>query len=206
MIYAYTGLPGSGKTLHATRTVLRRIWRRRCTPAVTTWQLALADAPADARRHWHYVAAGELSPAALSAAARDYWRLRGRAREGELLLAIDEAHVLLGARQWCRKDRQSWVSWLAQHRHEGWDVILIAQSLKAIDSQVRAIVDDEVRHVRIDRWLPIPMPWPVILAVGHSPTAGLRTGTQLIVPWPRILRAYDTMAIADEVTVDRGSR
>lgn len=202
-IYAYTGLPGSGKTLHATRTVLRRVWRRHPLPAVTTWQLRLADAPPEARRCWHCVPADQLTPALLTAAAEDYWRTRGPAREDRLLLAIDEAHIIYGARQWARKDRQEWLAWYGQHRHQGWTVLLLVQSLKMLDSQLRSIVDEERRHINLARWLPSPL--PIIWDIGSSPTVGVGTYRQIIIPWPRIMRAYDTMASVDTVVADKGA-
>ena len=46
---------------------------------------------------------------------------------------------------------------------------------------------------------------PIIWDIGSSPTVGVGTYRQIIIPWPRILRAYDTMAAVDTVVADKGA-
>lgn len=53
------------------------------------------------------------------------------------LLMLDEAAVFMNSREWRSDDRMGLIRWLAHSRKYGWDLLLIAQHPKMIDSQVR---------------------------------------------------------------------
>lgn len=53
------------------------------------------------------------------------------------LLVLDEVAGFMNSRDWRDKDRLDLIRWLSQSRKYGWDLLLIAQHEKMVDSQIR---------------------------------------------------------------------
>ena len=75
-----------------------------------------------------------------------------RLKEGEILLLIDEAQLLFNSREWQNISRQGWLSFFSQHRHYGYDVILVAQFDRMLDRQVRCLIEYEEVHRKVSRF------------------------------------------------------
>lgn len=145
MITLYSGTPGSGKSYHAALVAYRALKARRYVVSNAGYVI---DNP--------YLI--ELEPAELSVSrledisasiAQDSGR--DRLREGELLLIIDEAQLVFNARSWQANDNKGWLSFFSQHRKLGYNVIMIAQSDRMIDRQIRSLIEYNVVHRRVDR-------------------------------------------------------
>lgn len=68
------------------------------------------------------------------------------------LLVLDELGAWFNARAWADKSRQSVIDWLLHSRKHGWDVYLIIQHPKMLDSQAReGLVEFLVTCRRLDR-------------------------------------------------------
>lgn len=99
-----------------------------------------------------YVSNDRLTPERLLLFSRRYSRHLGRRlREGELLLVIDEAQLLFNSREWQNIGRQGWLSFFSQHRHYGYDVILVAQFDRMLDRQVRSLIEYDTIHRKVSR-------------------------------------------------------
>lgn len=67
-------------------------------------------------------------------------------KEHQTLLVFDECHNIWNSRTWARSDRLAWLSFFAEHRHFGFDMILMSQSDGSVDKQIKARLENEVFH------------------------------------------------------------
>lgn len=77
------------------------------------------------------------------------------------LLVLDEVSTFLNSREWQKGDRAGFISWLAQSRKLGWDLVLIAQHPRMIDAQIRdSLFELHANCRRLDK-MAVPMVSPV---------------------------------------------
>lgn len=69
---------------------------------------------------------------------------KGRFREGQTLLIIDECADIYNSRTYNARDRLTWCSFYRQHRKLGYTVYLVAQDDKNIDKQIRDLLQTEI--------------------------------------------------------------
>ena len=119
MVIAYTGKPGSGKTLSA----VRYIYKDHRKTIYTNVQLEIPDK--------NIV---QISPSNL----QDLKKLK------DGIVFIDEANFVFSSRFWSRIPKDLMQFW-AMHRKRGVDLILTSHSLKRIDIILRELVSYEVR-------------------------------------------------------------
>jgi hypothetical protein len=136
-VYLVTGKLGSGKSLCAVDRVRDYISRKR--RVVTNFWCDLAPI---SRSNGGPVSHARIEVIPARPTSLDLARLgRGGASEHDAgLLILDECGTFLNARKWNEGDRQGVIDWLLHSRKLGWDVILICQSLVALDKQVREMV------------------------------------------------------------------
>lgn len=150
MIELYSGTPGSGKSLHVAKEIRTRL--RMSKKVIIGNFYVNQKAIRKAKGIYLYVANDRLTPARLLLFARKLSAHLGRRlKEGELLLAIDEAQLLFNSREWQNISRSGWLSFFSQHRHYGFDVVLIAQFDRMLDRQVRSLIEYEVVHRKVSR-------------------------------------------------------
>ena len=150
MIDVYTGVPGSGKSLHAAADI-REVLNapRREQPVLANFRLA-PDAPVLKPENFHYIPNDEMSAGKLIDFACEFWDSGVHPfREEYIQLYIDECQLLFNSRRWSDKSRMSYLEFLSQSRKYGYRVVLIAQSAKMIDNQFRMLIDVEHNHRRI---------------------------------------------------------
>lgn len=70
-------------------------------------------------------------------------------KEDYILLVLDECQLIFNARDWNVKGRQEWLSFFTQHRHFGYNIILVAQFDRMIDRQVRSLIEYEYIHRKV---------------------------------------------------------
>lgn len=81
----------------------------------------------------------------------------GPSEEKAGLLCLDECGMFLNSRNWADKERQEVINWMLHSRKLGWDIILIVQSVSAIDKQIREMIGEHLVSLsRLDR-LKIPI-------------------------------------------------
>lgn len=196
-VYCYEGTPGSGKTLHATGEGL--IAQRRPGGVVANYRITKPKVRADGSPRWLYVPESDMSPQFLRDHALRYHRL---GKESEGLLIIDECHRILNSRTtWTgrsqvAKPQLELVRFLAEHRHFGFDVILIIQNLQMLDKHARFLIEFRQKHFKWNRfwwmaWCPIPIFGSVTYNAQFSQMKG-QLGP-LMLPWG--LGKYDHQAM-----------
>jgi len=146
MIWLYTGTPGSGKSYHAARDVVSRLKRGGGLIANFPVNESVVKRRKTRVEYWDN---SEISAGRLVRYAMEHHKI---GKENQCLLVIDEAQVIFNCRDFGRKDRNAWVQFFSQHRKLGFNVILITQDDRMIDKQIRALVENEVRHRKINNF------------------------------------------------------
>lgn len=137
MIYAFVGIPGSGKTYEAIEMMLDNL---RCGRKIYT----NIDGLEDERCREHIKCFTQISYFGLKVhlnlltneEAQEFWL---HCEPGSLII-IDETHKLFSNRDWQTAKNKNFANWASTHRHEGYDLVLITQDLSKIDSHVRTLV------------------------------------------------------------------
>ncbi len=138
MISLYTGTPGSGKSYHATERVdvcLRRGMNVICNYKIKTNK--------SHKGKFVYKSNFDLTVDFLVKFARDN-HVKGK--ESQTFIVIDEASILFNTRGYDQKERVKWLEFLSLSRHLGYDVLLITQNDRAIDRQVRGLIEYNYKH------------------------------------------------------------
>lgn len=146
-ISLYSGTPGSGKSLHATERIYRRLNRN--LPVIANYSLDNGKIPNS--ELFTYVDNSNLNPDLLVRSAGE-WFSSHRFGEDRILLVIDECQLLFNSREWQNSDRMQWLEFFSQHRKYGYAVILVAQFDKMVDRQFRSLVEYEYIHRKVSNF------------------------------------------------------
>lgn len=142
----YTGTPGSGKSFHAAKDIELRL--RRGGGLICNFPVN-ENFVKKRKAHVEYWDNSELTAARLVAYALEHHKI---GKEGQTLVVIDECQILFNCRDFGRKDRNAWVTFFSQHRKLGFNVLLITQSDRMLDKQIRSLVEEEVRHRKLNNY------------------------------------------------------
>ena len=153
MFAAYVGRPGGGKSYDAVRKIVANLRAGRvvatnidgmqdpkCQEAIK--QLAFLD---DYQFSQLFIFLGKDD-------VTSFWKPRtvnagdDMAFEKPLvpsgaLVVLDEVHKWINCREWNSDKNKEFAEWGAEHRHDGYDVILITQDITKLDKQVRSLVE-----------------------------------------------------------------
>ena len=148
-IYLYSGTPGSGKSLHAAKTIIE--WFHKGKPVITNFEL---DTSKYSKAIHRSIDDDELTPDFLIQYSREYFQGRKLTKKDEdtILLVIDECQLIFNSRDYQKKDRKSWIKLFSTHRHLGYHVILIAQMDKMLDKQIRGLIEYEYIHRKLSNF------------------------------------------------------
>lgn len=150
MIYVYTGTPGSGKSLHAIKDISVKLkfgGNVICNFPVATEKIK----PLKNRDLGDFVYKPNhlLSVKFLIDYARDN-HIKGK--EAQTLIVIDEAQGIFNSRDFRDSNRKDFNYFFTIHRHLGYNVILITQSDRLIDKQIRCLFEYEIKHRKINNF------------------------------------------------------
>lgn len=152
MIYLYTGTPGSGKSYHVAKEIFWYIQHGR--NIIANFDIDYDSIPGRKKGYFFFRENYELTvdwieDFALLGHQRD---ARGRIREKQTVLIIDECQLIFNCRSWNDKQRQRWCSLFTQHRKYGYDIILVTQFDRLVDRQIRSLVEFEIKHRKINNF------------------------------------------------------
>ena len=150
----YSGTPGSGKSLHVAREIYNYLTFYKKNIITNIYinldkvQGIKRDKKGNIKKIKHksignyiYKNIHELSVEYLIAYSEHYHK---HGKEGQTILIIDEAQTRFNPRM-NPIDRLSWVHFFVEHRHLGFDVIVISPNLRLIDLQIRYNFEYEVQ-------------------------------------------------------------
>lgn len=144
MIYLYCGTPGSGKSLDMARSILNDL--RFNKPVICNFPIV---APKRKEKLFNFWANENLSPSRLVVFSDEYFKSH-IFHEGAITLYIDECQLLFNARTWNIKGRSDWNAFFTNHRHFGYDIVLVAQFDGMIDKQIRSLIEVKVIHRKLN--------------------------------------------------------
>lgn len=156
-IHIYTGVPGSGKSLHAASDIRFELTRRYPRLVIANFPLASSAPIPDASRSlFVHLPNEEMSAKRITDIADDYWaKTDATFSEDHILLVLDECQLLFNSRLWNAKDRMQYLEFLSQSRKYGIKVLLIAQATKMIDNQFRMLIEVEHNHRKLTSFGPV---------------------------------------------------
>lgn len=208
MIYLYSGTPGSGKSYHAVADIRAKLARRDKNRVIANFPLGVSS------DHFEYWDNSDICIASLVAYAQQH-HVRGV--EGQCLVVIDEAQCIFNSRDWNGKgiihsalkrdpdSRMDWIKFFSQHRKLGFNIILIAQSDKMLDKQIRALIEYDVKHIKMNNGFFFFLPTS-FLAVEKWYGQHMTLGRQVIWYRKRIAALYDSYAMFDALADADGAQ
>ncbi len=146
MITLYTGTPGSGKSYHAARDIVGRL--KRGGGLIANFPVN-EDCVKKRKTRVDYWDNSQLTPQRLVNYALKHHKA---GKEGQTLVVIDECQIKFNCRTFGQSDRNAWVQLFAQHRKLGFNFILITQQDKMLDKQIRGLIENEVRHRKLNNY------------------------------------------------------
>jgi len=161
VIALFTGSVGSGKSYHALCSGLQKIYAIPVRYVVANFPIFFSKGKRGdkERERWYFWE--EITPERLIAFSLEKGFF---GKEGHCLLIIDEAGCVFNSRDWQIKaaERAKWVKFFSQSRKFGYDIILVSQSDRMIDRQIRDLAEYEVKHFSMKRywwlaWFPVKL-------------------------------------------------
>ncbi len=159
MIHLYSGTPGSGKSFHATARIFNRLRSRRdvicnypvnldnCSYSFLGFWLKRIFKKYRPRRcrlgNFTYLDNARLTVPFLKEYAREHHK---KGKESQTLVVIDECGIMFNPRTFTQADRMEWIQFFSLHRHYGYDFILISQSDRMVDRQIRSFFEYDHKH------------------------------------------------------------
>ena len=200
MIYLYSGTPGSGKSLHAAKTIVE--WAKRGKGVICNFPVSLAHVKR-VKKHPVYMDNSEITVDSLTNFAKKN-HLKGK--ESQTLVVIDEAQVMFNSRTSLSKQRQQWCTFFSQHRHYGFDFILIAQFDRMLDRQIRCLIETEIKHRKLNNYgfggtllqlMTLNKSWFICIEYWYGGNK-LKLGSEIFGYKKAYGKVYDTFAIFEE--------
>lgn len=148
MISLYTGTPGSGKSLHSARVIYYKL--RSNKPVICNFEI-VEDNIKNKKGEFLYIDNDNLNPNILKKYSFEYFKDK-KVKEDSILLVLDESQLLFNSRDWNKLGRDGWLSFFSQHRHYGYEIILVCQFDRMIDRQIRSLVEYEYIHRKVSNF------------------------------------------------------
>jgi len=198
MISLYSGTPGSGKSLHCARTIQN--WSRLGYPVIGNFPVDLSKYK---RAAFTYCPNEKLTPDFLIQYSRNFFGSKP-IKEGSILLVVDECQLVFNAREWQQSGRARWLSFFTQHRHYGYDIILIAQFDRMVDRQIRSLIEYEYIHRKMSNFgwqgkaLSLVFGGKSFISVKMWYPLNEKIGSEIFHARKSLYSIYDSYAILDE--------
>lgn len=195
MVILYTGTPGSGKSYHATEVVHR--CTKRGINVIANFSVKLPERQAD---RFYYLPTSAITVDYLI----EFSKVKhAKNKESQTVLFIDEASVLFNSRDFGRGDRMGWITFFAQHRKLGYDIILITQMDRSLDRQIRGVIEYQYIHRKLKNF---GIKGFIIKLLTHKQfvcihqwyTIKERLGAEYFRIKKKIADSYDTFSLFDE--------
>jgi len=138
MIIGFVGTPGSGKSYEAVKKILDNIKLGR---KVYT-NIEGLDNPKCRKYIQAYcnVTDFQLETCLIHLSDEEATYPDLHCEKGSLIL-IDEVHKNLSNRDWQTDKNVNFAKWASTHRHDGYDLVLITQSLDKVDKHIRSLIE-----------------------------------------------------------------
>lgn len=190
MITAYTGTPGSGKSLHSIRRILQYL--KAGKQVIANFPIKVNNLPEKHRNgRYFYVKNEQITVDYLYQFATMYHPTDA---ENQTLVMIDEASIKFNCRTYSSKDRLAFCDFFAQHRKLGYDIVLVCQNLRQLDRQIRDNVEIELVHRKLNRFsFFMFLPFPLFVAIERNKAINNeKNGSEFFLYSKKVGSLYDT--------------
>lgn len=156
MIYFYSGTPGSGKSLEVAKEIVKKLTVSKQN-VIATIDINTNEVYKKKKKHgrFYYIRNEHMTPEFLIEYAMKFHK---KGQEGQTLLIFDEAQMLFSPTviklktQEDKRYRVAWLDFFTQHRHLGYNIIIISQFDRLIDPQIRCLFEYNVIHRKINNF------------------------------------------------------
>lgn len=167
MITCFTGTGGSGKSLDAAREIyvcIRRLKRNVIANFEVNHDILCKDC--SDHGEFFFMKDDDLTVDALYLYAwQHHFKMDDKGNylldkdgnyvlkgESQTLIVIDECQRKFNPRDQAKKDRLQWVEFFCEHRHWGFNVLLVTPMIKLIDQQISGCIEYDVRHRKLNNY------------------------------------------------------
>lgn len=165
MIYLYSGTPGSGKSLHATYDIYTRLLLGKHCIANFPIDFTCRKGRKLKKDRFLYLPNEDISVRTLIKESLRVSQQKGF-KENNILWVVDEAGCVWNSRQFQNRDRLEWIRFFSQHRHFGYNIILVSQTERMLDRQIRGLIEYEVEHRKANNFKLFKLlPFPVFISI-----------------------------------------
>lgn len=187
MIKCYTGVPGSGKSLHSIRLIVDYLQAGK--NVISNFPIKINAIKKCVGRYF-YVKNDALSIPYLRTFGH---LLHEPEQENQTLLIIDEASVKFNCRTFNDKDRMPFLEFFPQHRKYGFEIVLICQNMRQIDRQIRDLIEIEVIHRKLNNFsLWAILPFSLFVAIERNNAIKAKNDHEFFLYSKKVGALYDT--------------
>lgn len=193
MITLYSGTPGSGKSLHLIQVILKNLKFGRDVICNFPIKFTEKEVKKGYKDRFFYLTNEKITINFLLEFAYDHGYF-DKKKESQCMVIYDEAGGKFNTRDFQAKDRMEWIDFFSQHRKCGFDFILVAQSDRMIDRQIRGFVETEKVHRKANNFGPFALiPFPMFVCIEKWYVAKERVGSEFFFYHKKIGSRYDSM-------------
>lgn len=200
MIYFYSGTPGSGKSLHVARDIYYRLNRNKKYPNVIANFMINENMIRNKKSRFVYKDNSDLTVSFLLNYAFENHK---QGVENQTLVVVDEASVIWNAREWQKGEtshnRMEWLKFFVQHRKLGYNFIIISQTDRQIDRQIRSLFEYEIKHRKVNNFkIGKLIPFPMFACVSYWYGVNERLGVEFFTyrrKWGKFYDSYGTFEL-----------
>ena len=196
MVKLFTGTPGSGKSYSMCKQIRQRL--RQGKNVISTVNINLDIVTKKGKLpigDFQYISIYDLTPEWLE---RYALRNHQKGVEHQTYVFIDECQLIFNTRDYAKTGRRDWLVFFTSHRHYGYEFNLITQHDEMLDKQIRAVVEHEVKHRKINNYLWF-LPITVFVAVETWYGNNMKLHSEFVIFRKRISRMYDSYTLFDEL-------
>jgi zona occludens toxin (predicted ATPase) len=203
MITFYSGTPGSGKSLHVARNIYNRLVMAK-KPVICSFNINMDYITKKGKRKvgaFYYVPMGDGEESMCVNYLVEYARKHHiRGKESQTLVVIDECQLMFNPREFSKKDRLDWINFFTQHRHLGFDFILVSQFDMLVDKQIRSLFEFDIKHRKLNNYgFTRCFPIPVFVAVSFWYCVKKKVTQEFFIYRRKYSKIYDSFAMWDKV-------
>lgn len=210
MIYFYSGTPGSGKSLQVAKDIVNKLTIKKQN-VIANIHINIEEVKGMSFfkkkkiGRFFYLRNDKFTPDFFYKYAQKYHK---KGIEGQTLLVIDEAQMLFSPTimkikmQEDKNFRAKWLEFFTQHRHLGYNIIMVSQFDKLIDPQIRCLFEYNVIHRKVNNfkcgWLLSLFKLSLFCAVHYWYGVKERMGCQFYVYSKKYSKIYDSYKLYDD--------
>jgi zona occludens toxin (predicted ATPase) len=113
------------------------------------------------------------------------------------LIVLDEVQNLFNARDWQSKKNVHFNAWASTHRHLGFEVVLITQSIMRLDTAVRSLVEWTYVYRKMNFFGSLFTQKYICYAYGGEEVTGAPLSKSIRTYDPKIFRCYQSYMFKD---------